>query len=215
MSLRLYEELEPKWVGSWEFFQVPGHLYYIQRFVLPSPRSNTWGVAQNVFKSHSLHGGRTLDFSKSYLTWCEAQNFFKPKSLYGGKAQNFYKSQSLFRGWKTSTTISLQVDWSLYGGDSQKSDTSLLTSPTGRIRSKRKLGIFPSPRAYIEGERSEFKSQSLGGSSEFFEVPESVWRGGGKGGISNILTYFLNSFIFLTYFFIIIFQIFLHIFEIR
>ena len=43
---------------------------------------------------------------------------------------------------------------SLYGGDSWKSDTShfasLGPSQTGCIRRRRKLRIFPSPRAYIE-----------------------------------------------------------------
>ena len=50
--------------------------------------------------------------------------------------------------------------WSLYGGDSWKNDhshlASLNASPTDCVRRSRKLGIFPSPRAFIEEELEFF-----------------------------------------------------------
>ena len=103
------------------------------------------------------------------------------------------EAQSLYRGTKTSTTISLQVEGSLactriskaycykstgrasslHEGDWWKSDISHLTSlgasPTGCIYRSRRDRNFPKSRSlYIEGLRVYRQS------SEFFHVPESI-----------------------------------------
>ena len=75
----------------------------------------------------------------------------------GGKrlplwAYRLNASWLVFRDSKSYCYESTGRAWNLYGGESQKSDTS----PTGCPQRRRKLGIFLSPRACTERERLEF-----------------------------------------------------------
>ena len=155
------EELESTLVESSEFFQVPGHLYYIRRLALLSLTSNIWGYAQNFPKSHSLNGGRGWNFSKSH-------------SLYG------VKRPPQILALPKPTFISLQKELGAYMEETVRRVTSRTEQRYQRLYGGRTWNLFKSHSLYdIWGEKLEFFKvpTSLGGSlgSEFFQVPETIW----------------------------------------
>jgi len=73
---------------------------------------------------------------------------------YVGNMKKYVESS---KTWKNYTTWNLEIYWLSQTIKIMFHVFTLhLASPTGCIRMKKKLGIFPSSRAYIEKERSEF-----------------------------------------------------------
>ena len=177
MSLRLYNQLQPIWVESSEFFQVPEHLYkedsYIRRlaprfarcFAPLSPGSNRKSEARNFSKSKGIHLGKRLYTTtrtslRSVLCSTAAQIQYR---LYGGRVRNFSKFQSIY----------IERQLPIYE-DSQLASLDTLLFQVPDLKERVSLGFLPSPRAYM-GEQDpiyqHISSHSIIISTFFFIFP--------------------------------------------
>ena len=95
-SLRLYEEPQPIWMESSEFFQVPGYLY-IGRKLYTTTRTSLHSVLRSS-KSQSQGldmGGGDRNFSKSHSLFGESSGFFQVSGSLYYREENVYDDSHL------------------------------------------------------------------------------------------------------------------------
>ena len=132
--------------AAWLVFEGAGVLGILS---VPEPRGKF-----GIFLCTRAYMEETEDWQLAPNDW----KFFKSQSL-GGSLEFSYVPEPIWRRQKSDTSHLASLD----------------SSPTGNIRGKRKLGIFLSLRAYMEGkDRNFFKSLSRWQLEEWHLVPRLV-----------------------------------------